>query len=105
MKKSAVYKFKGKLFRYNFDECLVEYIAKATKEELEENKEWQKKFGKNLWDIDENGYIEIDAVGLRKENWTRKEVRDEYLSEWAAEMHEALEYELAFEMRLCKEVK
>ena len=99
MKKSAVYKFRGKLFRYNFDECLVEYLAKATKEELEENKEWQKKYGKNLWDIDENGYIEIDAAGLRKENWTRKAVRDEYLSEWVAEMQEALEWELAFERK------
>ena len=99
MKKSAVYKFRGKMFRYNFDECLVEYIAKATEEELEENKEWQKEFGKNLWDIDENGYIEIDAVGLRKENWTRKEVRDEYLAEWVAEMQEALEWELAFEKK------
>ena len=99
MKKSRVYKFEGKLFRYNFDECIVEYIAKATQEELEDNKEWQKKYGRNLWDIDENGYMEIDGVGLRKENWIRKEVRDEYLSEWVAEMREAFEYELAIERK------
>ena len=96
MKKSAVYKFKGKLFRYNYDECLVEYVAKATKDELEDNKEWQKKYGKNLWDIDKDGYIEIEAAGLRKENWTRKEVRDEYLSEWVAEMAEACEFEMQY---------
>lgn len=99
MKKSTVYKFKGKLFRYNYDECLVEYIAKATEQELEDNNDWQKKFGKNLWDIDKDGYIEIEAVGLRKENWTRKAVRDEYLSEWVGEMAEACEYELAFELK------
>lgn len=99
MKKSSIYKFKGKLFRYNFDHCVVEWVSKATQEEIDDNKKWQAKYGKNLWDIDEDGYIEIDAVGLRKENWTRKAVRDEYLSEWVAEIAEACDYEMALEAK------
>ena len=87
MKKSAVYKFKGKLFRYNYDECLVEYLAKATKEELEDNVRWQEKYGKNLWDIDENGYIVSDEVGLQEANWKDKFARDEYLNEWVDELN------------------
>lgn len=88
MKKSGIYKFGGKIFRYDFDHCLVELLAKATKQELDDNAEWLAKYGKPLWDIDSDGYIEIAAAGLRKENWQRRAVRDEYLAEWIAEIEE-----------------
>lgn len=88
MKKSGIYKFRGQIFRYDFDNGLVERLAKATKQEFEDNAEWLAKYGKPLWDIDSDGYIEIEAVGLRKENWQRKAVRDEYLAEWIEEFEE-----------------
>ena len=66
MKKySRVVKVDGKRFRYNFDDCLVEYIY--TDKETKETEV-------------------IESIGLRKENWTNKEIREEYLSEWAFEL-------------------
>ena len=88
MKKSGIYKFRGHIFRYDFTNGLVERLAKATQQELEDNAEWLAKYGKPLWDIDSDGYIEIEAVGLLKENWQRKAVRDEYLAEWIEEIEE-----------------
>lgn len=85
-KYSGIYKRNGKCFKYDFEHSIVEYVCKASKEELADNEEWQKKFGKDLWDIDEAGYIVIDSAGLRAENWKNKEVRDEYLDEWLFEL-------------------
>lgn len=94
---SGIYKRDGFSFRYNFDRCLVEYVSKASKEELADNEEWQQKYGRNLWDIDENGYIVIDAVGLRPENWKNKEARDGYLDEWIFDLREAVAWEMKFD--------
>lgn len=88
MEKSKVYKFRGQFFRYDFKNGLVECLTKATKQEYEDNEEWRAKYGKPLWKIDSEGYIEIEAVGLMRENWQRKAVRDEYLAEWIAEIEE-----------------
>ena len=97
MKKySSVYKREGKCFRYDFERCVVERVAKAGPEELADNAEWMAERGKPLWDIDEDGYMVLDAVGLRPENWKRKGVRDEYLDGWIAEM--AVEFECEMEM-------
>lgn len=89
MKKSRVYKVEGRLFRYDFDNCLVEYLIKADEQMIQDNKEWFAKFNSKLWDIDDKGYCIIDEIGLRLENWQNKEVRLEYLTEYARE----LEYE------------
>lgn len=86
--KSKPYKFDGKLFRYDFDAGLVEYIGKADDDMLRDNEEWQAKHGRNLWDVDAEGYMVFDYIGLRKENWKNKAVRDEYLSEWCFELDE-----------------
>lgn len=88
MEKSKVYKFRGQFFRYDFKNGLVERLAKATDQERKDNEEWLAKYGKPLWKIDSEGYIEIEAVGLMRENWKRKAVRDEYLAEWIAEIEE-----------------
>lgn len=40
--KSSPYKLNGKLFRYNFDTCIVEYIMKADKDDLEAEEEWKR---------------------------------------------------------------
>lgn len=90
MKKSGVYKFRGLFFRYDFDNGLVERLAKATEQERKDNEEWLAKYGKPLWKIDSDGYIEIEAVGLMRENWQRRAVRDEYLAEWIEEIEETM---------------
>lgn len=92
--KSRPYKFGKRLFRYDFDHCLVEWIYKADPEMLEDNKEWQAKYGKDLWQI-EDGYYIAEAVGLRPENWKRKAVRDEYLAEWCSDIDYEAEAEYA----------
>lgn len=87
-KLSPVYEFQDKLFRYDYDNCLVQLVYKADTEMYNDNMEWQEKYKKNLWDIDEDGYIESCAVGLRRENWDNKDIRDEYLFGWADELDE-----------------
>lgn len=92
---SKVYKHEGKLFRYDFDKCLVQFVSKATEEERNDNEEWQAKHGRDLWDIDEDGYMVIDSVGLRAENWKNKEARDEYLDEYCFDLDDESSYEAA----------
>ena len=87
MKKSTVYKFRGRLFRYDYDCSVVELVSKASQEELDDNKRWQSKYGRNLWDIDENGYIVVDEIGLHKSNWMDKFARNDYLNEWVDELN------------------
>lgn len=89
MKKSKVYKRGKRYFRYDYDNALVIWVAKATKEEFDENKEWQEKHGKELFHI-EDGYVEVDSVGLGKSNWTNKEDRDSYLDMWNDELDEEI---------------
>lgn len=84
--KSKPYKFYGKLFRYDFDLCIVEYIAKAGPEEVADNAEWLQTHKKPLFNIDADGYMVISSIGLYKDNWTKKIVRDEYLSEWCFDL-------------------
>lgn len=84
-KKSKVYKVDGLLFRYDYDRSVVEYVSKAGAQELKDNEEWMEKYGEPLWDI-EDGYVVIDSIGLRKENWKNKESRIGYLEQWAAEL-------------------
>ena len=84
--KSKVYKLNGKLFRYNFDRCTVEYVVKAGKEELKDEDEWMQKHGEPLFGIDHDGYMVIDSIGLSRENWKNREARDEYLSAWSMDL-------------------
>ncbi len=83
---NGICKVGKRLFRYNRKHCVVEYITKATSEDRADNAEWQKKYGKDLWDIDAAGYIVLDSIGLRPENWDNKDSRTEYLNEWAYEL-------------------
>lgn len=88
-KYSSPYEFENKLFRYNYEDCLVEWIHKATEKEIEENEEWKKAHNNHhLYNIGEDGFEIIDTVGLRKENWNNKEIRNEYLEEWCFEINE-----------------
>lgn len=89
--KSSPYKLNGKLFRYDFNRSVVEYICKADEETIADEAEWKQKYGKPLYGIDADGYIVISSVGLRKENWTDKEARNEYLSGWCSDIDEESE--------------
>lgn len=89
---SGITKVGGREFRYNYDKHLVEWVQKADAQILADNEDWQKKFGKNLWDVDETGYVVVYTVGLREENWKNKEARMEYLQEWTYDIEEELAY-------------
>lgn len=86
--KSKPYKFHGKLFRYDFDRSVVEYIAKAGPEEVADNAEWMQTHKEPLFDIDADGYMVICTIGLGTYNWKKKALRDEYLSEWCFNLDE-----------------
>ena len=95
------YKRGTSLFMYDKDNCIVWYVAKMTAENKAENVEWNKRWGKNLYDTDPTGeYMLIDGVGLRKENWRNREARDEYLDLWLCEMEEEMAYLLRTEFGL-----
>lgn len=86
--KSKVYKLDGRLFRYDFDNAVVEYIVKADNEYLKDNEEWLQKYGRPLFDIDHDGYIVLDSIGLSLENWQDREARNGYLESWAMDLDE-----------------
>lgn len=86
MKKVQYVRVAKRVFRYDFENAILSCVFKASDDLYEDNKEWMEKYGKKLWDIDEKGYVEGCSVGFSRENWKRKEVRNEYLLEWAAEL-------------------
>ena len=81
-----VEKIGNRLFRYNAEKCIVEYVDKATPDMYEDDAEWMVKYGHPLWGIDKDGYIVLDSAGLSKEHWDNKEDRIMYLTEWNAEI-------------------
>lgn len=83
--KSRPYKFAGKLFRYDFDHSLVEWILKADASMIADEKEWREKYGHSLYDIDEDGFAVVGTIELNVDNWKDKETRDEYLYEYLYE--------------------
>ena len=89
--KSKHYKLNGKLFRYDFDHSMVEYIYKADAEDIALEEEWEKTHDDRIYEIDADGYIVMDAAGLHKDNWTNKAARDEYLSAWIVDLDEEAE--------------
>ena len=87
--KSEPYKLHDKLFRYDFDSSMVEYIAKADAETLASEEEWKANHnGHSLYGISDDGYMVLASAGLNRENWKKKARRDEYLAGWAVELDE-----------------
>lgn len=86
--KSNPVKVSGKLFRYDFDHSVVEYIIKADAETIDAEIEWEQKHGSQLYGVGADGCIVLASAGLRKENWMNTAARKEYLSEWASELRE-----------------
>ena len=79
-------------FKYDQAHGIVSMMFKPSASELKmmeaDNAEWSAKFGRNLWEIDENGLCEIDSAGLSRENWNDPESRRSYLLDWADDMAE-----------------
>lgn len=86
--KSNPVKVSGKLFRYDFDRSVVEYIIKADAETIREENEWKQKHGSPLFGIDAEGYIVCSTAGLNTGYWHDADIRREYLSAWANELEE-----------------
>ena len=77
MKKySKSVKVGGYKFRYNYTDCEVEW----------------------LYDGNRKGEV-LDSIGLRTENWLNKEVRNEYLLQWADEIIEEVDYLVEMELQ------
>ena len=89
---SKVIKVNGKEFRYDYDRCVVEWVHKADEQMKQDNIEWQEKFGRNLFEIDEDGYEVVETVGLSKEHWDHAGTRKEYLTEWGYDLDEEAAY-------------
>lgn len=86
--KSKPVKVSGKLFRYDFDRSVVEYIIKAAEKIIDAEIEWEQKHGSQLYGIGADGYIVLSSAGLNATNWKNAAARKEYLSEWAGELEE-----------------
>lgn len=87
-KYSHLFEYRGKYFRYDYENALVNWVSLPTEEEKQDNKEWLEKYCKPLYTMDEFGYIVNDSVGLRKENWDNKEARCEYLDGYIEDLEE-----------------
>ena len=91
---SKVVKCDGKLFRYNYEHGVVEYVTRVTKSMLADNEKWMRKFGHPLWDI-KDGYVVLDEVGLSYDNWKNAEARESYLIDYSDDLDD----EIAWLMR------
>lgn len=69
-KESRIWNYKGKQFKYRYEDAVVEWGF------INDNGEWE----------------EIDGAGLRRENWTNLEARKEYISEWIMDIDEEALY-------------
>lgn len=95
-KLSGVYRYEKKLFRYDYENCVVQWVSPLTAEMKADNEEWQRKYGEDLWEVEE-GMVVNDSIGLRPENWKNKDMRNEYLDEWVGMIAEEVEFEIAME--------
>lgn len=83
---SEIVKVKDKLFRYDYENGVVQYIWEADDETLEDEIEWEQTHDSHLYEIGEDGYIVSETVGLRRESWENPESRHEYLEGWCADL-------------------
>jgi len=86
------YEGEKKKFQYDRENATILHVAKATAEDIAVNQEWVTKYGKPLFEIQDDGYMVIDSIGLSRKNWDDKEARNEYLNEWCMQMEEELAY-------------
>lgn len=85
------YYYNGHIFRYNLTDSIVRMVCPITDEEKAENAEWQQKYGRPLYPVDDMDFTTITSAGLSKENWFNIEIRDEYLYEWISEVMDSID--------------
>jgi hypothetical protein len=78
-------KVDGSTFRYNGETHCVELVAKVSKEMKDQNDGWNKRFGKPLWGVGDDGYSVLDEAGLSRATWDNVDMRTGYLREWLRE--------------------
>lgn len=83
--KYQVYKYNGTLFAYDKEEALLSKLYKADEEIIEDREFWER-HGVTLIDYKGKTYEALEWVGLSKENWRRKAIRDEYLAEYCMDL-------------------
>lgn len=86
--KSSLYQFRGRLFRYNYQNSMVEYICKADPEDVADDEARVAAHKPPLYNIDEEGFMVITTIGLHRDNWNNEGARREYLSQWSNELDE-----------------
>lgn len=84
--KSMIVEYSGKLFRYDYDRSVVEYIMKADAEEIEFDRQWKAAHGSSIYGIDADGYMVMDSIGLNRKNWDDPAARREYLAGWIVDL-------------------
>lgn len=86
-----IQKIGDRMFRYNAEKCLVEWVSKATPDMYADDKEWMEKYGHPMWGI-KDGYVVLDSAGLSREHWENVDDRIQYLTEWNAEIGAEVDY-------------
>ena len=81
-----------RMFRYNADKCIVEWVEKASADMYEDDARWIAEHGRPLWGIDKDGYIVLDSAGLSREHWDDEDARTMYLTEWNYEISDEVDY-------------
>lgn len=83
------YTYNGRKFIYDRKTSVVNFVKKATKEDYEDAKRLP-----YVFEII-NGYFVIDSIGLSRESWENKELRDEYLYSYIFDINEEADALLA----------
>ena len=96
MKADKIVKVGKHYFKYDREHAIVKMYSKLVGQELKEmlkdNAEWQEKYGRNLFDIEDGNLFFLDSAGLCRENWENAEARRAYLEEMNMDFEEELMY-------------
>lgn len=76
-------------FRYDEENAMLQWIQPLDEQMVQDNIEWNKKFGHDLWE-NENGYYIVSQIGLAKEDW------DESHEYWIERFNEEIDAELRY---------
>ena len=84
MGKSNIYEYRGRKFRYNYDAEAIEHVDRLTPTEVGINEKYRKKYGKPIFETDENRYYVFSEIKMSVEEWENNDIRDKRLDSWCA---------------------
>lgn len=70
---SDIYSYKRKLFRYDFENAIVERVMIAEEDE-------------EILHAKKGDIIVLSNAGMQRKNWNNKSIRNELLTEWIEEL-------------------